>query len=123
MAFVPTIAQNTNIALVKGNSYQLKLIPKNPDGTVFDCTGINNANLEVLSDATTATNLGTIGLTVGTADATGVIVTMSPANVTSVGSVLGTNRGVYTIGLGDGTDTLNGAYGNLAVQFTGQPDA
>jgi len=123
MAFIPVIAQNTNLAFVQGSGFQGKAIPRNPDGTVYDCTGLTQVNLSLKTDSVTGNELTTVALGAGTADATGFIWTISPADVSNLSALLGTNRGAYDITLTDGTDDVNGSYGNIAVQLTGLPSA
>lgn len=123
MAFIPTKPVNTNITMVEGSAFYQKFIPLNPDGTVYDCTGLNTGEIQLLTDAVSAGDLGDQTLTVEVADATGITVSLTPAIVFTMSDLLGTNRGAFALQVGDGTDTLNAAFGNISITKTGLPSA
>jgi len=123
MAFIPTKPVNNNIVMVQGSTWYQKFIPLNPDGTVYDCTVLDTGNLNILTDPISQVELGDQTLTVAAADATGITFSLTAAQVGAIQAMLGTNRGAQNVTAGDGTDTLNVAYGNIALTITGLPSA
>jgi len=120
MALLPSIPENKQLTPVQGSSTSFKFIPKNADGTVKDCTGMTSVSVQLFFDSTSQLAAGSpLGLTVTLADATGISATMdATVNATAV-STLGYLRGAYIAEIGDGTDTINGAYGIFQVTPTG----
>jgi len=119
MAEIPVLQHNLNLTVLEHSAQQVKFIPKNPDGTVYDLTGWNAVTVNVLASSFSRVEATTFSPTIILADATGMTVEIGTGQSDSVIDYLGTSRGAYLVGLGDGTDTMKAAYGNLQGTITG----
>lgn len=112
-SFSPTIRRSTLASMTQG--FQQKLIPKNLDGTVYNCTGYNVATLYYPIVTPLATTTGTQALTIVTADATGIVVNTSESQSTTLAGNLTQNSTPCTIVIGDGTNTAIASAGTLSL--------
>jgi len=101
-------------SLTNDNLLQFKAIPRDSTGAILDCTNLVSLSMEVALPG----NFGspaTPTVTMGTADNTGVIGSLSAAQVASVYSALGANTFQYTL-FGVGATKSNViAYGTFAL--------
>jgi len=112
MANLPTVPQNTGLSMTYSvfsgiaTGFSTKFIPKNSDGTVFDCTGLNAAVLALKTPtAILPNNSATQVLTVVTADATGIVLAANEAAASALADYFQTTSAAYSITATDGTNT------------------
>lgn len=88
--------------------FQQKFVPKNPDGTIFDCTGIATATLisQTPVSAPVPAQVSQV-ITVTTADATGIVVTATPAQMTTFMDNWNQNAGQYMMQGTDGSSNTS----------------
>jgi len=120
MAHIPTQALSTSLSLVQGSTVDLRLVPKNPDGSVYDCTGYTTCTMNLFFNRVlSATPLDNFSPTVSGADATGITITVTEAIIDAIKGYIQTNNGWYTFVVDDGTDNINLSYGAVTVGATG----
>lgn len=105
---------NPNIVI----GFKTKFVPKNVDGTIFDCTGMSAATL-TYNIPTLAAPVNEVGqtLTIDTADATGITVTATPAQA-AVFFIDNYPSKAYSLVGFDGTNTSVLGKGNLNCVVT-----
>jgi len=97
---------------------QVKLVPKNIDGTVFDCTGMNAASLNYFYPSPgNAERQANQPITVGTADATGIVLSLTPAQATAIAATMTNTNAPADITISNGTDTMIAGKGNVALNL------
>lgn len=124
MANLNTQPQSVNLSLTRNQQYAFsagwlqKFVPKNVDGTIFDCTGLVGATLAVIQPTLTS-SLAEVSAacTVGTADATGVVLSMTPAQADSLFAQLNNTNLNYSIVATDGTNLSIVGKGSLQVNM------
>jgi hypothetical protein len=91
-----------------------KLVPKNPDGSIFDCTGYNVATF-IIALPTLANPLLSDGatLTIGLADATGIVIAPTQAEATNLAASMPGTRSSGSISITDGTNTVVAGLGQF----------
>jgi len=123
MANLATIPDNKALTIAYSQSQlfgsmpTVKLVPKNPDGSIFDCTGYNTGNLAYQapkpSDPTGAQS-GTF--TVSAADATGITLSFNTTAATSYATTMTTNSSPMQINVSDGTNQILACNGTLNLK-------
>jgi hypothetical protein len=109
-----TISMNGNDNTA--TSPQIKLVPLNPDGTIYDCSAINGATLQFAAPtAASPSSVFAQAMTVGTADATGVVVSLTPADSVIVAGKMTQQNAKACITATNGTDTGN--FGNVNLRL------
>jgi len=123
MAHLSTIPDNTKNPVITGSLSipnlsvaQFKLIPKNPDGTVFDCTGTTSATMLVGQPTigTPATQVA-LSFTVTTADATGLTLNTNGASLLAFVQAIASVSNRYSMSCNTATDDYIAAVGNVNV--------
>src|SRR6185369_7343220 len=91
-----------------------KLSPKDESGSVLDLTGYNAATITIKNSTPGApTGVYSSGMTIGTADATGIEVRLTPAQSQSIAAALNSGSSSCWVEVGNGTDTLWASTGSL----------
>lgn len=99
-----------------------KFVPKNFDGTKFDCTaatGVSRVAIDNGSADPIYVHSAVTGSTLVTHDATGFTVTLDPTAILTAIGVVGASSGRYKIDLTDGTTVLTLAQGRYTLQQNG----
>lgn len=121
MAQLEVIPDDTNQTAILGAPKTIKVVPKNPDGTIFDCTGFTTI-LGLRTTAPGAYQLNEVqDLDVSggaTADATGITFTIPFNNVTALCKTY-TNMSTIAAQLsaGNGTNLINAWSGLLNLNY------
>ena len=124
MANLTTVPQNVPITISYsasvpiGSGFQQKFVPKNIDGTIFDCTGLDGATFNVLTPtALYPQGVASNSLTVGTADATGVVLSCSETVAAAIADIMQTNSAKYSIQATDGTNISLVGIGQITLNI------
>ncbi len=116
---VPDAAQiqlNFSIGGNQASSWQHKYVPKNIDGTIFNCTAAATATIYVNTPTyINPSNNANFPCTIGTADATGVVLSMTEAQVINLLSAMTSGTTKYTIAINNGVDNFLTGIGNVIV--------
>jgi hypothetical protein len=100
---------------------QIKIVPTNPDGSIYDCTAVTAATIKVTNQPngfapaqvqTTATP------TLVAHDATGVTISLSAANQATL-APMGAQNALCSITITDGTTTVVAGAGNYLLSLVG----
>lgn len=127
MALIDSIAEQKNLTLSSGLQNVFKIVPRDLDGAIIDCTGFTTVTAYVAPQAadkgvfnlTNANMADFAGVDDVTLDATGAVLDVSGASVQTAADLCFGLPMSYIIVLGDGTDTIRAAFGNINVQKTG----
>jgi hypothetical protein len=101
---------------------QIKVVPRNPDGSVYDCSAVATAsiNLATPNPNLTPTSAANLACSVVSADATGVLLEYTKTNLASTFAgafVQGVLQGSFSVNLYDSGPTLQiGAFGSYQIQ-------
>lgn len=116
MATIPLAPVNLTLAIVRGFNSPFKLVPKNPDGTIFDCTTITTVNFICQSSLAEGAPQQSIAASGVSGDATGCVGYLDPSVQTTLIDALGLVNGSYISQMGDGTNEYNSTYGTYTIQ-------
>jgi len=133
MAFANDIANPQSLSLAMTYSYarsaangmQLTIVPRNPDGSIFDCTDatdvacyLDDAQLFAAQNANPATIVTGTNATLVSHDGTGVVISLTGAQATAVleaAMAQGVRGGNFAAFISDGALTILGAKGTWAI--------
>lgn len=108
-----SVAQNSGIVV------QQKFVPKNQDGSIFDCTAATTAQFLSGNGSLPPLNPnGSMNPTIITADATGVVIEFSSANIVALLTSSFTQTPLYTLMIDDGSGGVPAGVGRASIQFT-----
>lgn len=119
MALIPSNPISRALTIVEGGEKAEKFAVTDPTGTLLDFTGFNTATLTIMTDGALAIVLDSESVAISAADATGVTVNVDPTLTATIKAIIGSLRVAYKLVVGDGTDTVNAAYGLFQLNLTG----
>jgi hypothetical protein len=111
-----TLQVGYSVANSQGYGTTYKAIPKNPDGSIFDCTGYNAASLQFANP--TLLNPGSTtstALVVGTADGTGIVLTIDESGASTLGNNMVSTSSPICVEITNGTDTALAVRGSVQL--------
>lgn len=114
-----TVLINYSQTAAIGNSAQFKLVPKNPDGSIIDCSTYNsnviNYQTTTPSGGTTYTN-NPIQTILG--DATGIVLGLNQSECATLAGAMTNASVAASVSLDDGTNQLVAGVGTLNLKVT-----
>jgi len=119
MANIPLAPTALNLNLTQGFQNRFKAIPKNPDGTIYNATGVTSGNLVYSNTSANTPNASSVTPTLVTADATGIIFELTAAQVTSMYQAFYATSGVFTLNIVNGSDSGNACLGAYTIALNG----
>lgn len=119
MAVIKLVQLSSNVTLYSGSPQQVKYVSRDLSGAIYDFTGWNACTNDISCDNSGLSSGIAVNPTVAAADATGITLEYSTANIAAIQALLGNTRGWQHLSAGDGTDTAKLGYGTINVFNTG----
>ena len=114
MAITPSIMIKRDITASPARKVVHTFAPKALDGTALTLTGFDDAKLSAACDASGYPDSVTLDI-VAVPSTNEVQIPLSTSNATAIAAKLGGLSGPYTLTVGDGTNYIELASGNLKV--------